>query len=350
MKPESITACPDITVAIPTYKRPKYLRQAIDSAINQIDSGVSYEVIVVNNDPQTDISAMERQFADAPVKVTFYTNDHNLGMLGNVNRCMELAKGKYIAYLHDDDLLMPDYMERIAGAVSEYPGAACIIPKRFLLFQDENGGRSDKLESKRRLKGSLKNIFISRLFNRRRYTEINVRDNIMSAQNCYCAPSCGALFRRDKVRKNGLFFPEGTYSWDFISFRRLNENEKIFILNTPVSVYRMTAGASLKPLVQYQSYLEFDKFMASGAGDEKCAAFVKKYGREIKYINYKRLSADAADMLRENEIDFVTSPSGKLKYYTFMLKRFRYWSSHRLDVEVPMTKKALKTLEETHII
>ncbi len=42
---------PKFTIAIPTYKRSVYLREALDSAINQIDS-VPYEIIVVDNNPE----------------------------------------------------------------------------------------------------------------------------------------------------------------------------------------------------------------------------------------------------------------------------------------------------------
>lgn len=44
----------DITIAIPTYKRPALLAEAIDSAINQIDvpANIKYEIFVVDNDPQ----------------------------------------------------------------------------------------------------------------------------------------------------------------------------------------------------------------------------------------------------------------------------------------------------------
>jgi cellulose synthase/poly-beta-1,6-N-acetylglucosamine synthase-like glycosyltransferase len=44
---------PLITIAIPTYKRPDLLEEAINSALNQIDF-IDYEVIVVDNDPDSD--------------------------------------------------------------------------------------------------------------------------------------------------------------------------------------------------------------------------------------------------------------------------------------------------------
>ena len=340
---------PLITVAIPTYKRPKYLRQALDSAVKQNPSDISYDIIVVNNDPDTDMSALEQEYRSAPVPIRFYTNDHNLGMLGNVNRCVELSEGKYIAFLHDDDLLMPDYMKNAADAIRQYPQTAAIIPRRYLLFETDINAGISKLEKKRKKKSFLKNIFIARQFRRNKNIEINIYDNVLACQNCYGAPTCGALYMKEKVKENGLFFPEGTYSWDFISFRKLNEHEQIIIMDKPTAVYRMTVGLSLTALVQYQSYIEFDRFMTSYQGNKKAERFVNKYLREIRFINFRRLSKGAVDMLNKNHIDYVTSPGSKLKYYCFMFSRLRYWSSHRLDVEVPITKKAVAILKESGI-
>lgn len=41
-----------LSIVIPTYKRAKHLAQAIDSALNQRDVDVNYEVVVVSNDPE----------------------------------------------------------------------------------------------------------------------------------------------------------------------------------------------------------------------------------------------------------------------------------------------------------
>ena len=39
-----------LSIVIPTYKRAEFLKEAIDSALNQKDVSINYEVIVVNND------------------------------------------------------------------------------------------------------------------------------------------------------------------------------------------------------------------------------------------------------------------------------------------------------------
>ena len=79
---------------------------------------------------------------------------------------------------------------------------------------------------------------------------------------------------------------------------------------------------------------------------KKISDFVGKYMREIGYLNFRRLSPEAVKLLDENNIEYITSPTSKLKYYRFLFSRLRYWSSHRLDVEVPIAKKAVRILKE----
>lgn len=96
---------PIFTIAIPTYKRADLLKEAIESALNQSFVG-AYDVIVVDNNPERDDNtelAMKTYRANA--RIGYYKNSVNVGMTGNWNKLYELARGKHVVMLHDDDLL-----------------------------------------------------------------------------------------------------------------------------------------------------------------------------------------------------------------------------------------------------
>lgn len=62
----------EFSICIPTYKRTQYLKQAIDSVLMQDDiEKYSYEVIVVNNDPQDEMKELCEQYIDNN-NVTFF--------------------------------------------------------------------------------------------------------------------------------------------------------------------------------------------------------------------------------------------------------------------------------------
>jgi len=56
--------------------------------------------------------------------VSYHRNEKNLGIGGNWNRCLELAKTEFVTLLHADDVLLPSYAESMLAAADRYPEAA----------------------------------------------------------------------------------------------------------------------------------------------------------------------------------------------------------------------------------
>jgi len=101
---------PIISILIPTFKRNSMLAQALASSLNQ-DASCNFEVIVVDNDPESFGLAFDNFM---PIKknicLRYFVNEINLGMTGNWNQCLELAKGNWVTMLHDDDWLAPNFI------------------------------------------------------------------------------------------------------------------------------------------------------------------------------------------------------------------------------------------------
>ena len=108
-----------VTIAIPTYKRDEMLVDAIKSALNQ-NTNISYNILVVDNNPErNDITEKAMiQYKENPI-ISYYKNNENYGMIGNWNRLYELAKGKYVVMLHDDDILFPYYLQVMFSLLDE---------------------------------------------------------------------------------------------------------------------------------------------------------------------------------------------------------------------------------------
>lgn len=105
---------PELSIVIPTYKRLNLLREAISSALGQSTS-VSYEIIVVDNcqEPEAGRQVEEMIRAFGSDRISLYRNDENIGMFGNWNRCIELAKGQWLTILNDDDRLESDWIQTV---------------------------------------------------------------------------------------------------------------------------------------------------------------------------------------------------------------------------------------------
>lgn len=111
---ESSKILPLISIMIPTFRRPDLLKEAITSSLTQ-KTKINYEIVVVDNEQDMfwtkQVDDLILSF-DAP-NLKLYRNDKNIGMFGNWNRCIELAKSEWITILNDDDLLLPNYIDSI---------------------------------------------------------------------------------------------------------------------------------------------------------------------------------------------------------------------------------------------
>ena len=104
---------PSVTIAIPTYNRLSFLRQAIDSALSQTHSNIQ----VVVSDNASDDGTAEFVTSIRDPRLLFLRQEANIGMLRNWNACLERATGDFFLLLSDDDYLEGSAIEKLAGAV-----------------------------------------------------------------------------------------------------------------------------------------------------------------------------------------------------------------------------------------
>ncbi len=109
-----------ITIGIPVYERKEYFEEALTSALDQT---VKCPIIVVDNASShthfQDMVASKAAGASAPL--SYVRNETNIGLLGNWNRCAELAQTPFVVVLSDDDTLDSHYVEEFLAALREHP-------------------------------------------------------------------------------------------------------------------------------------------------------------------------------------------------------------------------------------
>ena len=91
----------DVSIIIVNYNTCELTKQCIDSIFEKID-GVSFEVIVVDNDSKDDSIKVLSQDS----RITFVASDANLGFGKANNLGVEHSLGKYIFFLNSDTLLV----------------------------------------------------------------------------------------------------------------------------------------------------------------------------------------------------------------------------------------------------
>lgn len=109
-----------VSVVIPSYNRFEYLKNAIDSVLSQTYS--NFEIIVINDGSTQDAYYSEKLPNEVKV-INLETNQKNvLGYVSNEyvrNFGIKAAQGKYLAFLDDDDIWMPNKLEIQLNAMEE---------------------------------------------------------------------------------------------------------------------------------------------------------------------------------------------------------------------------------------
>jgi GT2 family glycosyltransferase len=108
---------PAVTVLMPVYNGGPFLRPAIDSVLGQTFG--DFELLVID-DASTDDSC-EAVRAAADPRVRLVRNERNLGQTRTLNRGLELARGRYVARLDQDDVSLPRRLERQVATLEARP-------------------------------------------------------------------------------------------------------------------------------------------------------------------------------------------------------------------------------------
>ncbi len=125
-----------VSVCIPTFNRPEYLKQAIDSCLGQ--TMLPYEIII-GDDSKDDKTKEMINSLDLPLDIKISYNHHkpSLKQAENTNFLFRNAQGEKLLLLHDDDLLLPEAIETMVEIFKKDPEVQIIFGKQYLM--SENG-------------------------------------------------------------------------------------------------------------------------------------------------------------------------------------------------------------------
>lgn len=127
-----MTTSIDVSVIVPTYNGAAYLQECLASIAAQDLSGA--EVLVNDDGSGDDTMAIAESYRDRLPTLRVRQNPRRLGAVGNVNRCLELARGQWVKPVFQDDLLAPGGLDALRSARRR--GAAAVVGGRLYRFED----------------------------------------------------------------------------------------------------------------------------------------------------------------------------------------------------------------------
>lgn len=201
---------PLVSIVIPTYNRPDFLRRAIESCLAQTHR--NFEIVITDNSVKDDSARMLAKISDP--RIRYFSNGGNIGPWASSNRGVALASGKYIKFLMDDDLLKPRCLELMVAALERNPSAAIAMAPMELI--DENDVRiCPRFYLFRRMRYRFRYRVGDAFIERRRL----MRDFLTREYPC-TVPS-GMMLRTEALRAAGPFLRQAEFAGDLEMWMRI---------------------------------------------------------------------------------------------------------------------------------
>jgi len=106
----------ELTIALPVYNRTDFVREALDSAINQ---SVKCTVLLIdNNSPHNDFKEILDSYNYPHVK--YVRTTETVPQDENFNNCFRFADTPWVTILHDDDILHKQFVEHTQEVLKKY--------------------------------------------------------------------------------------------------------------------------------------------------------------------------------------------------------------------------------------
>ncbi len=219
-----------VSVCIPIYNGEEYLKESLESVVNQTFTDL--EIIVVD-DCSTDQSVeVVREFQLRDPRIKLVLNETNLGLVGNWNKCIELASRDWIKFQFQDDTMELDTIEKMYDLAKEAKVRLVLTDRRYV--SDFNGQKVLKKYHK-----------ISRLSQFVQETRVvtpleicEITNHKFFGHNFLGEPILG-LWSKELVNEYGVFDIELKQLVDFEFWFRISSNEFIGFINEELHTFRV---------------------------------------------------------------------------------------------------------------
>jgi glycosyltransferase involved in cell wall biosynthesis len=131
---------PRWSVMIPTYNCAGHLEAALSSVLAQDPGPEAMQIEVVDDhstsdDPEAVVARL------GAGRVIFHRQPENVGVVANLNTCLQRSRGELVHLLHGDDLVLDGFYSTLEERLRAHPDAGAAYCRH--LYVDENGRRLD---------------------------------------------------------------------------------------------------------------------------------------------------------------------------------------------------------------
>lgn len=271
---------PLVSIIIPVYNGSNYLRDAIESALNQTYKNC--EILVIN-DGSEDEGATEAIALSYGKQIRYYSKS-NGGVASALNLGIKEMKGEYFSWLSHDDWYYPYKIQLQIDALKDEDDKAIIVQGNYMFYD---------MDSKKSVCTNFHENYSYDRLTQSFFTVLQLQIH-----------ACSALIHKSHFERVGLFNEELLTLQDIEMWFRLLRGQKSIFIKEPLLIVREHAEAGSRTIGCYyeetgKTYLKIIssislKEMEETFGDAtiflcKMSGFLKSYSRKEEYEKVKNI-------------------------------------------------------------
>ena len=253
-----------LNVYILTYNRAVFLRDSIESVLKQ--SYRNFNLYILDNCSTDNTTDVVHSFADE--RLHYIKHELNIGGGGNIEFAINHCKADYFVIFHDDDIMLPNLLEREIKIMESNDDIAVVSSNAFRLTGNGGGGGKNQILLKKA--GGMyssgkcyltylatgKSLIFPSLMYKKSFLELN---------NVKLTPAAGpcadVVFYCDIEKKGGKIFeiPEALMYYRVHSGQDSHQNNNIYFMELQLFEYLMKDDYYKIPLQSY-TQLIYDRY------------------------------------------------------------------------------------------
>ncbi|MBN1161368.1 MAG: glycosyltransferase [Dehalococcoidales bacterium] len=278
-----------ISVIIPTYNRALIVKEAIESVL--VQTFQDFELIIVDNYSGDDTESVVGSYHDQ--RIRYFKNQNNGLVSVNRNFGIQKAGGEYIAFLDDDDLWLPEKLEKQVKLMDSNKELGLVYSDCYIM--DDAGSSQGKTYFSyiKPIRGAaLKGL---------------LQENTIATLT--------AMVSKKALDKVGDFRTKYIIAQDYDLWLRIAQQYPIDFINEPLAKYRIHRGgaSSKNNIINYKEGLQIRGYWL-----KKNPELKKELGGRTKILKYWPIFLGAlGNIFRRKSFKSIKESFGLVKYMLF---------------------------------
>jgi glycosyltransferase involved in cell wall biosynthesis len=197
---------------MPVYNAEKYLREAVESILNQTFG--DFEFIIINDGSTDGSLAILEEYAARDERIRLVSRE-NRGLIATLNEGIALARAPLIARMDADDISLPERFKKQVAYLEAHPEVA-VVGTDYQVIDDRSR--------------------VVVLHKRRPSEHKDIVAGLLEGDSCLCHPT--VVFRRDAVRALGGYNPDALHAEDYALWLSVIEHHQMANVPVPLVRYR----------------------------------------------------------------------------------------------------------------